>query len=123
MGSTSNNPTLYLGEIEFLPKDSPVATFDCTIPDDALVSIIIQDDIGRARYEEEMNLEKGDHIIELNLSDLSNGKYNAWIDVMGKTFIRNIQVECNRSNSFNLFKKFSNIFKKTYFENIFFKFK
>ena len=110
MGISANQPTLYLGEIEFSPNSSPIASFSCHIPDDAPLSIIIQDEEGRSKYNEQLNLAKGEHNIEMDLSDFSNGNYNAWIDVLGKTFIRNIHIERNDSNSINLLRKITNFF-------------
>lgn len=110
MGNPSNEDINYISEIEFERGTSNVAFFSCNLPDDSLLSIIIQNELGKVCFEKQFSLEAGDNIVQLDLSSFSNGRYHAWIDLLGQTTIRNIHIENNHPKSNPWLKKIKSIF-------------
>ena len=108
MGNQTSLNSLSVGEVVF-SKDLALARISCILPKAAVVNVIVQDIVGRSRIEEKFSLEKGNQVISLNITHLSEGSYNAWISLIDKTFLRNFQVK-KASNNGNWISKLKNYF-------------
>jgi hypothetical protein len=101
----------------FIQKDTHIGTFqindktanlpiDCS--QDCRFSMIVQNKDGQPQLEENAQLEAGEQVLTFDLSRLKNGSYDAWIEVDGKTFIRNFTIETGEEDGF--FNKMKKLF-------------
>ncbi|HFA48343.1 MAG TPA: hypothetical protein ENJ95_04910 [Bacteroidetes bacterium] len=94
MGSRPIKEQILIGE--FPDPAQPVQTaLPCYLPEAAQVSIIVQDEIGRARFNKTYHLPEGEGEIAVDLSTFTPGNYNAWVEVSSKTFIRSLTIPEN----------------------------
>lgn len=110
MGNPSNKDNFYISEIEFKRGSPNAAFFSCKLPDDSVLSIIIQNELGQVQFEKQILVDAGEQVVELDLTSCGSGKYHAWIDLFGQTFIRNIIIENRSNNSISWLKKVKNLF-------------
>ena len=108
MGNQAEINNLTVGEIEF-STDGKLATISCFLTEEVNISVIVQDEIGRPKIEEQYTLEKGYGHFGFDISNLTEGPYHAWIDLMGKTFIRSFQIQKINGN-YSWLKKLKVIF-------------
>ena len=99
-------------EISPITLNAPrTAVFSCSVDQSTKLSIILQDEMGRSKFQGDYTLEPGDNQITMSLPELSSGQYNAWIDVLGETFIRSLEVEAPaESGIVGKFKQLLNLF-------------
>ena len=97
MGNPSEMNKLIVGEIVLTPNYLNIQ-ISCFLPEPANVTVIIQDNIGRPRCDERFLLSEGHQLIDIDVSHLGQGTYNAWIDILGQTFIRSFYIEKKKSN-------------------------
>lgn len=109
MNSQLNLTVTSIGELNISSNGKEKGSLECTLNESSVLSIIIQDELGRVRVEKKYNLDAGSHLLTFGTSNLSPGSYKAWIDVNGKTYIRSIVVE-GASNQENWFDKIKNFF-------------
>ncbi len=64
----------------------------CSSQENTTLSIIIQNEVGASKYQNNFDLIEGEQELLLDLSQLKPGGYHAWIEANGQTFIRAIQV-------------------------------
>jgi len=84
----------YIGEIENKREESSeLAILSCEMINDADMAFILCDELGKTHYEKNFKLKRGSNTLDLHLPDLKKGKYNAWIQVQGKTFLRKLAIE------------------------------
>ena len=84
----------YIGEIENQGgESSSLAILSCEMINDADMAFILCDELGKTHYEKNFKLKRGRNTLDLNLPDLKKGKYNAWIQVQGKTFLRKLDIK------------------------------
>lgn len=86
-----NNAQATLSEITV--GSDKKAHFTCMVPCETEISIIVHDAKGRSRLQQKFQLGLGHNQLSFSLSGFSVGDYNAWIDVLGNTYIRPIDVE------------------------------
>ena len=95
----------YIGEIK-TKGEVNLPSLSCEMINDAEMALILCDELGKTHYEKSFKLKRGANNLNLNLPDLKKGKYNAWIEIQGKTFLRKLYVEKEASKSFlSLFDK------------------
>lgn len=100
MSNETDLNAIQIGEI--LPIGGIVRKTHLTYdtPISSPLSIIILDNEGRTHWNRQFDLPAGKGELELDLSGLKKGFYNAWIEVNGKTFIRNLSIESEETGGF-----------------------
>ena len=83
-----------LGQITNIRTQSGLSlTIPIQSDEDIRLSIIIQNSIGQAVFENTFELGAIATSLEFAIPEVEGGDYNAWIDVKGEVFIRRISVE------------------------------
>lgn len=86
----------FIGEISPSPRaNNDPATLICNLPTGTELSLILQDEMGRSWMDKRFKVPAGKTELDLGLPKLSPGRYNAWIEVNGETFIRPLVVNGN----------------------------
>lgn len=101
---------IFLSEISVSPEG--IATLSCTVEKQADLSLILQDEQGRSHLSKNFSLTAGDNKLTFSISSFKSGAYKAWIDVLGNTYIRSLEIECQNPDSGILgkFKQWLNLF-------------
>jgi len=86
-----NTAQTTVSEIEI--SHDNIASFSCFVDLESEMSIILHDRLGRSRLKKNFSLSPGENEISFRLPELTEGGYKAWIDVLGETFIRSIDIE------------------------------
>lgn len=99
---------LHIGE--FYGQDTSngqVAMLYCEMTAPTDLVLIIYDEFGFQTYRKEYALPEGEYELELDCSSLSSGQHTAWVQVKGKTYLRNLYIEGNQETPgfFQRFKR------------------
>ena len=107
MGSQLNKPVSeYIGELSF-EKEQLQLFLPCETRGEVLMKIVICDERGKSVFKKKINLASGKSLINFECTTLKEGKYNAWIEVNGQTYLRQltIEVEVPRQDLLSRFRK------------------
>ncbi len=93
MGISNDYKMKHLGEFSNIRTENGVAlTLPCHFDENTRLSIIIQNKLGSAVFEDNFELTSSDDKLEIKIPDVTGGDYTAWIDVNGQVSIRNIHI-------------------------------
>ena len=98
MGMQTDIMTIQFGEIAPDTLQERKFVLPCVMPSDTKISMIILDKMGRTHWEKKVDIPEGHSSLELDLSKLEPGTYNAWIEAGGKTYIRSIAIESGKTH-------------------------
>lgn len=92
MGSQLNKTMAeYIGELSF-EGDRSQLFLPCETKKEAMMNIVICDKRGKSVCKKTINLDAGKSLVSLDCSSIKEGQYNAWIEVNGKTYLRQLSV-------------------------------
>ena len=103
MGSNIIQKETHIGPFQIIGTNANLPV-DCS--QSCRFSMIVQNKDGQPQLEENAQLEAGEQVLSFDLSRLKKGNYDAWIELDGKTFIRNFTIEADEeAGFFNKMKK------------------
>ncbi|HHM20974.1 MAG TPA: hypothetical protein ENJ20_03020 [Bacteroidetes bacterium] len=109
MGNPNHTDLFVLGEFQVSP-DGLTATIPCFLPEEKNISVIVQDESGRAWIEKDFSLKSGKHELQFNISKLRAGIYNGWFDAFGETYIRSFRIEKPSGSNTGLLGRIKKLF-------------
>lgn len=90
---TPEADTIEIGEFYPAPCDGTTTNFKYNVPVKTRVAIVILKEFGFNDFEHALYLDESNSTCQLSLPNLESGSYNAWIEVNGRTYIRQLRVE------------------------------
>jgi hypothetical protein len=100
MGKRNDTIALSFGQLISSSSEKEKVSLSYDAPSSLRISVIILDSLGRTCLEKQFDLQDGTHCLNFDLSNLTTGRYHAWIDAEGQTFIRSLDIVAAKDNSF-----------------------
>lgn len=88
----------YIGELSY-ETDSSQLFLPCEAKKGTMISIVLCDERGRAVFNRTLPLKAGKSLVSVTCSSIKQGQYNAWIEVNGETYLRQLSVYAKEAES------------------------
>lgn len=99
-----------IGEIYFSHKTGhPVAILPCEFSGKTELTVILYDEYGRFYWRKNYHLNYGKNMLEIPISMLGPGRYSAWIDRNGETYLRGFTIESQAAEKKNILSRFKRL--------------
>jgi len=105
-----NKENLEVKVIDPEASRKPCTLFNCVSEEEGILSIIVQDRLGRPHWQKKLSLNPGSNQVEIPHSRLSSGEYHAWFTFGKTTLIRSFKVT-KPGKSFSLGSKIQKLLR------------